>query len=141
MPSMISFVIHSSTTGRRDENRRETSPNTTTAGPDSHTILSTAGTLRSAEMRSCHPVQKLSRSAMLQSYLFRWFTVARQTKSQEYLKTERRPLFLFSCTKDAQTVSKGLSDNLWPVRKPGGRPFDALALTLHRDGHDLMIAQ
>src|SRR5216684_3055026 len=70
MPSMISFVIQSSATGRTDENSRETSPKTTTAGPESHTILSTAGTLRSAEMRSCHPVHILSRSAMLNPTLF-----------------------------------------------------------------------
>ena len=65
MPSIISFVIHSRATGRSAAKRRETSPNTTTAGPESHTILRTAGTLRRAERRSRHPVQKFLCSAML----------------------------------------------------------------------------
>src|ERR1017187_6278439 len=64
MPSIISFVIQSSATGIKDDKSREISPKTTTAGPESHTILRTAGTLRSAEMRSCHPPQKFWRSVM-----------------------------------------------------------------------------
>src|SRR5258708_34516958 len=45
MPSMISLVIQRSRTGNSDASRRETRPNTTTAGPESHTVFRTGGTL------------------------------------------------------------------------------------------------
>src|SRR5260221_3059593 len=64
MRSMISLVIHNSRTGVSDAARRAMSPNTTTHGPESHTILRTAGTLRSAEMRSRHPIETFSWSAI-----------------------------------------------------------------------------
>src|SRR5947209_19645857 len=64
MLSIISLVIQSSPTGRSEENRRETKPKTTTGGPESHTILRTGGTLRSAETRSRQPFQTFSGSAM-----------------------------------------------------------------------------
>src|ERR1700735_1212089 len=64
MPSMISFVIQRSTTGSSDDRSREINPKITTDGPESPTILRTTGTLRSAEMRSCHPPQKFWRSVM-----------------------------------------------------------------------------
>src|SRR5580704_828523 len=64
MPSMISFVIQRRATGRRDDRSRATSPKITTVGPESQTILRTAGTLRRAEMRSCHPCQVFLFSVM-----------------------------------------------------------------------------
>src|SRR5260221_14181279 len=60
MPSMISLVIHNSRTGVSDAARRAMSPNTTTAGAESHTILRNAGTLQNAEMRSRHPIETFS---------------------------------------------------------------------------------
>src|SRR5882762_1188667 len=60
MPSIMSLVIHSAMMGSSEEIRRRISPRETTIGPDSQTIFSTGGTLRSAERRSCHPLQKLS---------------------------------------------------------------------------------
>src|SRR6516165_6433727 len=63
MLSMISFAIHSRAMGSRDVSRRKTSPKLTTKGPDLHTIPRTAGTCRSAEKRSLHPLQKFARSA------------------------------------------------------------------------------
>src|ERR1017187_6643530 len=73
MPSIISFVIHSNATGMSDESRRAVSPNTTTAGPESHTILRTAGTFRRAERRSRHPVQKFCCLAIFEFLLFSSF--------------------------------------------------------------------
>jgi hypothetical protein len=67
---MMSLVIQSSTTGRIDENIRETRPKITTEGPDSQTIFKTAGTLPSALMRSCQPVQKFLRSATVAPAVF-----------------------------------------------------------------------
>src|SRR5664279_480903 len=65
MRSMMSLVIQRSNTGRSDEKRREMRPKITTDGPESQTIFKTAGTLRSAVMRSCHPDKKLLRSDTL----------------------------------------------------------------------------
>ena len=60
MSSMISFVIHRATSGTSEVIRRKNSPKETTNGPDSHTIFRTGGTLRNAESRSLHPLQKVS---------------------------------------------------------------------------------
>src|SRR5208282_1366372 len=75
MPSIISFVIHSNATGKSDESRRAASPNTTTAGAESHTILRTAGTFRRAERRSRHPVQKFCCLAIFEFLLFSSFEI------------------------------------------------------------------
>src|ERR1700758_2561679 len=64
MLSMMSFVIQRAAMGSREAISRKISPKETTTGPDSQTIRSTGGTLRSAESRSNHPLQKLSRLAI-----------------------------------------------------------------------------
>src|SRR5581483_1981630 len=65
----MSLVIHSRAIGSRETKRRNSKPRATTLRPESHTILNTGGTLRSAASRSCHPLQKLSRSAMVNEEL------------------------------------------------------------------------
>src|SRR5580700_667082 len=107
MPSIMSLVIHSNTTGRTDASNRDASPNTTTVGPEHHTILRTAGTLRSAERRSRHPVQKLC-AAILGFYRSRKLFRAPDRLGHEECRTwivDAR-FTQVTATKDAETQSK-----------------------------------
>src|SRR5258708_10705318 len=111
---MRRFVIKSSAPGRTDENRRETSPKTTTAGPESQTIFSTAGTLRSAEMRSCHPVHILCRSAMLNPTLFDGSQRQDRRSRKNAWKLSVGPCFYLLARKMPKPYLKVCPDNFWP---------------------------
>src|SRR5436190_7383493 len=58
--SMMIFGIHSRAMGSKAATMRPAIPKLTTPGPDCHTILSTGGTFRRAERRSCQLLQKFS---------------------------------------------------------------------------------
>src|SRR5579863_3574673 len=106
MPSIISLVIQSSPTGKSEDKTLDNRPKTTTPGPESQTIFRTAGTLRSAEMRSCHPPQKFWRSVIRSCCRVERIPTARWTKLQncalEYDSVALRNATAH--TKDAETT-------------------------------------
>jgi hypothetical protein len=62
---MISLAIQRAAMVTSEAISRKINPKETTTGPDSQTILSTGGKLCSAERRSRHPLQKVSRSVFM----------------------------------------------------------------------------